>query len=198
MSEGATEQDGAEVRVSMNWPAELREQVRELVGARGTTGFVVAAVRKELALRSAAAPPKPPAPVPEPEPDSAPAELRPDIQEPAEVVAEERHGEAGPDYRGKKVDVEAPPTLGVAARFSSSSTALADLKAKAAELGIRSASELPPPVAPREPEVPQPAYVAPEPPPVVAVEREPDPEPVPVPAAPRTHERNLDDFDVDF
>lgn len=35
-------------RMVMLWPTELKEQVRQLVGLRGTTKFVIAAVREKL------------------------------------------------------------------------------------------------------------------------------------------------------
>lgn len=38
-------------RVSMEWPADLKEQVREVVGSRGLTDFTVQAVRTRLADR---------------------------------------------------------------------------------------------------------------------------------------------------
>ena len=61
-------------RVSMVWPADLKEQVRGLVGSRGLTDFTLDAVRaklQQLAVDEPPPPPKPPAAAP-PAPAAAP------------------------------------------------------------------------------------------------------------------------------
>jgi len=43
-----TQETAATERVSMVWPAELKDQLRQLVGSRGMTGFTLDAVREKL------------------------------------------------------------------------------------------------------------------------------------------------------
>lgn len=213
MAEATTEE---EARVSMNWPVGLKEQVRALVGSRGVTAFTITAVKKELDLRLSqrTQQPDPQAPGGGQRAEEAavePTERPPeeDVVHATQPVAEEPEertaSEPVRDTRGETVAV-APPTLGVAAKFSSSSDALEELRRKGAELGIRTASELPKPAVlrdddpPRTEDVdrPQPAYQAPEPTKVAAVERV-EAEQVPNPAPARTFaERNLDDIEIDF
>ena len=44
-----TNETPATARVVMLWPVGLKQQVRELVGQRGTTAFTILAVQKHLA-----------------------------------------------------------------------------------------------------------------------------------------------------
>jgi len=65
-------------RVSMVWPAEIKEQVRSLVGSRGLTDFTLDAVREKLqglAVETPAEPGPRPEPAQAPNPEPAPAEV---------------------------------------------------------------------------------------------------------------------------
>lgn len=86
-------------RVSMIWPADLKERVRTLVGGRGLTEFTVDAVRQRLAAMAEAPehrnghtpPDSAPEPVPEPEPEEPEPKVEPEqtagfAMDPAEVV----------------------------------------------------------------------------------------------------------------
>lgn len=194
--------EAKETRVSMNWPEDLREEVRQLVGARGTTAFTIEAVREKLARQKADAPATPelqptPAAAPSPAKATGPAPaVRDEVQE-----QDEAQGEAV-ETRGPAVDVAPPPTLGVAAKFNSSGDAVLDLLNRAQELGMKRASEIPMPV--REEistaeDVPTAEEVVEEP-----EEDAPTPEPAPTPApipvatpAPAVS-RDLDDIEVGF
>lgn len=94
-------------RVSMVWPAHLKEQVRELVGSRGLTNFTVDAVREKLGRlggdgelrvdppgdsRAVLAEPSPPAPPtaeqPGPQPEPAALSVAPNqVPAPVEVMS---------------------------------------------------------------------------------------------------------------
>lgn len=97
-------------RVTMLWPAELKERVREKVGARGLTPFAVAAVEKHFDYvygkhESGDQPTgqvEPPmaatAPLPEtpaPEPDAEPVVTTPVSGDPAEVKSQMRTCDPG-------------------------------------------------------------------------------------------------------
>lgn len=193
--------EAKETRVSMNWPEDLREEVRQLVGARGTTAFTIEAVKEKLARHRAGAsettevPEAQPAPVaPTPSKAAEPA--------PVAMQAEAQEGEAG--ERGPVIDVAPPPTLGVAAKFNSSGDAVLELLNRAQEMGMKRASEIPAPVRDEAPAVEdapsaeeaveEPVEAAPTPEPEPEPEPEPTPDPIPAPVV----SRDLDDIEVGF
>lgn len=112
------ESEAAESRVSMNWPNELKGQVRDRVGARGLTTFTLDAVREKLAR----------------EPGSL------TVVPPSEPRDDEEETEVPDEDAGNM----APPVMGVAAQFSRSGQDVVALMEKARALGIKSASELSP------------------------------------------------------
>jgi hypothetical protein len=73
-------------RVSMVWPADLKEQVRQIVGSRGLTDFTLDAVRDKLATMQTAA-----------------------SSEQAELPAAHVNGAAGPEQISTE-SLDPPPT----------------------------------------------------------------------------------------
>lgn len=80
-------------RVSMVWPAALKEHVRGLVGNRGLTDFTVDAVREKLAALGEAMP----QPV-QPEPENEPA---PEVQPEPAPSSGAPNQELAPDEESK-------------------------------------------------------------------------------------------------
>lgn len=199
-----------ETRVSMNWPESLREEVRALVGGRGTTAFTIDAVREKLARQKAGQDaPQEAEPVaseesavettPAPSAQTAPS-VEPESPAPAKEPVEEEKPAPRRDSRGPAVAAVAPPTLGAASKYASSGSEVQELLKRAQELGMKRASEIPSPVRdevhPAE-EVKEATPDATEEQVNEPPERDPAPEPAPQPIA-TVAPRVLDDIEVDF
>ena len=188
--------DDQTARVTQLWPLSLRDQAKELVGARGLTAFTLEAVRNHLRTlghEPADTPAAPGAPVTEEAgerveearvPKPLPAAIQEQVQRatppaaaeiaPEPTVAPEPEAEGDTsEVRGVALEV---PTVegGVAQKYSTSSSKIEAMLAQAQALGLTVASAIPtpppPPIEPPEPES------EPEPEPESEVEPEVEPE----------------------
>lgn len=133
-------------RVTQLWPLDLKEKVRERVGARGVTRYTLEAVQEKLARDAAADAAEPTEPE---EPAIAPpVHTPPPVPETPVAVVEREPAPAQVsklltgETRGEDVTVTTMST-GAAAEYASSRGRVEAMLARAREMGVKNASELP-------------------------------------------------------